>query len=214
MLADELLDVALEPGLRPPALVVLTRDLDRPVGDLSEPPGGQSEQVAPFAADDRDDRAFSSADERHERRQVELPADVDLVRHRLDERTRTPDVVEPGREDREPLRAVAVELALEVLADPVEVGLQRNSLVVRQAAAVGSRVPFSLPEQRAHSSVGIAGRRHDARVEIEIQADRTALLSAELRQLAEPVPRHGFCHVPSLLAGKAAILRVGPSAFG
>ena len=83
MLADELLDVALEARLRPPALVVLARDLVGPVGDLLEPPARQAESSPALAADDRDDRSFSAADERHERRQVELAADADPVRHRL-----------------------------------------------------------------------------------------------------------------------------------
>ena len=72
MLRDELLDVPLEAGLRPAALVVPARHVVRTVDDLVQPPGAEPEQVAALAADDGDDRSLAAADERNERREVEL----------------------------------------------------------------------------------------------------------------------------------------------
>ena len=104
------------------------------VGDLVQPAGPQAIELTSLTTDDRDDRSFTAADERHERREMELSADPDAVGNRLDERARPPDVVEAGGEDREPVGAVADEVVLEEVADAREVLLQRQ-----RAARASSR---------------------------------------------------------------------------
>ena len=125
MLVHELLDVPLVARLRPAALVVPPGRVLGAVDDLLELSGAQPEQLTALAPDDRDDRAVPAPDERHERREVELAPDAHLVGDRLGQREHAPDVVEAGDEDREPLGPVARELVLEVVGDPLEVGLQR-----------------------------------------------------------------------------------------
>ena len=207
MLGDELFDVPLEPGLRPATLIVAAGHLFGAVGDLVEPPCVQPEEVSALTADDGDERTVAAAHERHERRKVELASDVDAVRHGLDQRSRPPHVVEARREHREAARAVAVELVGEPLADSLEVLSQPDALVVRQPAVVLRGVALAVVQQGAHPSGDVAGGRRRARVEIDVEADRAALLCSELRQLAEPIPAHRFGHAGSFPV-KAAILVV------
>src|SRR5919201_5862850 len=134
MPSRELLDVPLVPRLRPAALVVVSRRLVVPAHDLLETACPQLVDVAPLAADGGHQRTLAAADERHERREVELPPRSDAIVDALAQRQGPPDVVEPGGEDREPVRAVAVELLLEVVGDPGEVGLERLPLLVRELA--------------------------------------------------------------------------------
>ena len=134
----ELVDVALVPRLRPATLVVLARLLLREVGDLLELPGAQPVEEAQLAADVRNDRALAAADERDERREVEVAPDLDLVRHGLAERQRLPDVVEPGAEHRDAVGAVPVELLAEEVLDPLEVLAQPDPLLVGLVTAVGA----------------------------------------------------------------------------
>ena len=136
---------------------------------------------------------------------MELPADPDSIGHRLDERARPPDVVHARGEDRDAVRPVPLELVREVVADPAEVLLEREPLVVCQPAVVRLRVALAVGEQGAHPRGGVACRRRGSRVEVEIEADRAPLFRSELRQLAEAVPAHRFGHVDSFPVG-AAIL--------
>jgi hypothetical protein len=64
-------------------LIVSARLLFEQVGDLVEPARMKPVEPALLPADDRKDRALAPADERNERREVELRADLDLVRHGL-----------------------------------------------------------------------------------------------------------------------------------
>ena len=136
VLGDELFDVPLEPRLRPASLIVAAGHLLGAVGDLVETPRVQPEEVAALTADEGDERPVAPTHERHERREVELASDVDAVRHGLDQCARPPHVVEARREHREPVRALALELVREPLADSLEVLSQPDALVVRQAAVV------------------------------------------------------------------------------
>ena len=210
MLADELLDVPLEARLRPAALVVLPRHLVAAVRDLVQATGAKAIELTSLTTDDGDDRPFTAADERDERREMELPADPDAVGNRLDQRSRPPDVVEHRREEREPVGAVAVEVVLEEVADAREVVLQSHALLVRQASAVRLGLPFAFGEQRVDSRVRVARGRRVARVEIDVEADRTPLLRVELSKLAEAFPAHRFGHHQSF-PGRAAILCAWPA---
>ena len=102
VVVDELVGVALEASLRPAALVVSPRLLLEVVGEVLETAGAEAVEAALLAADDERRGALAAADERDERRQVEKPADLDLVRHDLGERQGPPHVVEAGAEDGQP----------------------------------------------------------------------------------------------------------------
>ena len=106
--------MAPEARLRPPALVVATRDIVAAVGDLDQLSRAHTVEPALLSADHGDERPVTPSDERHERREVELAADADRVGHALRERQHAPEVVETGSEHRHARGAVAVELALEV----------------------------------------------------------------------------------------------------
>src|SRR5436305_8868925 len=83
MLVDDRFDMPLIARLRPAALVVAAGRLVELVDQLLEPAGAQDVDGSPLTADDRDQRSVAAADERDERREVELPADGDLVGHRI-----------------------------------------------------------------------------------------------------------------------------------
>src|SRR5687767_7899244 len=102
------------------------------VGELLEAAPAQAVEHTLFAPDHNDQRSLPAADERHERGEVELPANAHLVWHRLRQRERPPDVVHRGREDGEPMSTVAAELVGEVGADAVEIGLEALPLVMRE----------------------------------------------------------------------------------
>src|SRR5947209_8049966 len=108
MLVDERFDVPLVARLRPAALVVAPGRLVELVDELLEPAGAEDVDRSALAADDRNQRSVPPTDERDERREEELPADGDLVGHRIAERQCPPCVVEPGAEERDAARAVAV----------------------------------------------------------------------------------------------------------
>src|SRR5437773_12114978 len=69
------------------------------------------------------------------------------------------------------------------------------------------RLDLALVDQRVHSTGRVTGGRGDARVEIDVDADRAAFLRAEPRQFAEPIPAHRCSHL-RLPYRKAAILCV------
>ena len=152
------------------------------LGDLLEPPGAKTVQLSLLAPDDRDDRPVPPAHERHERREVEVAADLRAVPDGLRQRERPPEVVEPGREDREPLGAVPVEVVVEPVPDPLEVGLQGRALLVGQVGPVGlvRRVQHGV-----HPGLDVTGGRDVGRIEVEAEADRTALLRPEAGQLTQ-----------------------------
>src|SRR6266545_3981612 len=194
MVADELLDVPLVPRLGPPALVVTARHVIGPVEDPVEAAGAKAVQVPTLAADDRHDRTFPAPDERNERRQVEVAPDPDAVRNGFDQRVRPPDVVETGREECEPMRAVTDEIVLEIRPDAIEVALEADALSVAEPTTVRARVPLPVGDERVDPRIHVAGRRRDARIEIDVEADRATLFRPERGQLAQPVPGHGLCH--------------------
>ena len=110
MLLDEVLDVPLEAPHRPAAWSWLAGLLLVVVGNVLEAGLRAAGRTALLAADHRDERALAAAHERGERRQVELPADLDLVGDRLGQQRRRQEVVEAGAEEREPVSSVAAEL--------------------------------------------------------------------------------------------------------
>ena len=118
--------------LRPAALVVAAGRLVELVDQLLEPAGAQDVDGSPLTADNRDQRSVAAADERDERREVELPADGDLVGHRIAQRQRPPCVVESGAEDGDAAGAVSVEVALKEVANPDEIGSESLALLVGQ----------------------------------------------------------------------------------
>ncbi len=77
----ELVDVALEARLRPAALVVSARLLLAQVPGLLEPSGPEPVEASPLAVHDRHERAVAAADERRQRREVELALELDPVGH-------------------------------------------------------------------------------------------------------------------------------------
>jgi thioredoxin reductase (NADPH) len=188
VLLDELLDVALVARLRPAALIVLPRLVLGVVRDFLESTGMQAVELAALSSHDDDQRAFPTTDEGNERREIELPPHLGVVRDRLGQRKRPPHVVEPGAEDRQSMSAVARELALVVLADAIEVGPEADSLVVSELAAVRPVSPARLIEKRVEAGRGVGRRRRKTRIEIEIEAHGAALLGLESGEIAEFVP--------------------------
>jgi hypothetical protein len=133
---------------------------------------------------------------------VKVAAHANSVRHRFDQRTGTPNVVEACREDGEPVRPVTVEVVLEELADSLEVGFQADALIVRQAAVGGTVAPLRIREKRVETRVGISRGGRQARIEVDEEADRAALLGAELRELSQRVPVHCLGHTHTFFPGE------------
>src|SRR4051812_8027487 len=186
VLLHELLDVPLIAALRPPALVVATGGLLRVVADLLEASRAQPKELALFAADDGDDRSVCACDDRHERRQVELVADIEPIWHRLRQRQRRPEVVEARGEDDYALGAVTLEVVVEPAGDALEVGLERGALLVRQVLAVDL---LGAAQECVDPSLRVARRRDLRRVEVEIQARRAAVRPPEAGGLPQRRPR-------------------------
>ena len=99
VIAGELVDVPLVASLRPAALVVTSRLLLGQVRERLEPAVRELEEQAALAVDDGDDRSLAAAEQRNERREVEVRADAHAVRHRLAQSVDAPELVEPGGED-------------------------------------------------------------------------------------------------------------------
>src|SRR5881392_736283 len=148
MIARELVYVPLEARLRPASLVVPAGLLLGQVGERLQTAVRQPEQETPFAVDQRDDRPVAAPQQRDERLEEKVGADADAVGHGLAQRVRAPGGVEPRGEDRQPLRPVALELVREVVADPLEIGLETELLVVPQLLTVRQRRLLRLVEQR------------------------------------------------------------------
>src|SRR5580765_832250 len=208
VVVDELLDVPLVARLRPAALVVAARRLVVLVDDLLESAGAQAVEVAALAADEDDERSLPAPHQGDERLEVEAAADLDRVRDAGAQRQRHPEVVERRAEDRQSERAVAVELLLEVIPQALDVLAQPLLALVRQLRPPGRLRALDLVDQGVHASVGGGRGRRVAGVEIEIEADRAAVLRAKARQVAQAVPTHCRGHRESLRR-KAAILCAG-----
>ena len=160
----QLVDVALHAGLRPAALVVPARLLLRVVREPLEPAVTEAVEAPLLAADDDDEGTAAMPDERDERRQPQPRAHFDLVGHRLGERQRTPDAVEARAEDRQPLRAVAVELGLEPAPDAVEVLAQGDALPVVERVAARAVAAGTFVEEGVEPGLGVTRGRGDAGV--------------------------------------------------
>ena len=180
-----------------PRLLVVVLD------ELLEPAAAQSVQVPLFATDDRNDRAVGATHERHQWCQLEVPADLHLVRDRLRQGKRAPEVVEPGREDRQATGAVALEVVVEPTGDALPVRFQRAPLLVREVLALRLRRGS---EERVHPSLRIACGRNVAWVEVHVETGGAAVLGAEARKLPQKGPGHRASHTPPLPTINAAIL--------
>ena len=207
VLVDELLDVPLVTALRPAALVALPGRFVVMLGDLLQPAGAKTVQLSLLSPDDRDDRPVPPAHERDERREVEVAADLRAVPDGLRQRECPPEVVEPGREDRKPPGAVPVEVVVEPVPDPLEVGLEGGALLVGQVGPVGlvGRVQHGV-----HPGLGVTGGRNVGRIEVQTEADCTALLRPEAGQLTQERPCHHSSHRPPLRTMRARILCIAP----
>ena len=148
----------------------------------------QPVDLALLATHQRYERTFAAADEGDERREVEALADLDPVGHGIGQREREPEVVRAGAEDGDAVRPVPVELDRQVLLQPLDVRLQPLAGGVARAAR---GVLMRLVDQRAHARLGVARGRRVAGVEIEVEADRAAVLGLEIGQLTQAVPVHG-----------------------
>ena len=104
------------------------------------------------------------------------------------------------------MRAVPVELLLEVAAEPLQVGLQSSFGLVRQIRPRGAvRLP-SRVEHRVHTHRSFTDGRGDRRIEIDIQRDRTAILSAETCELSQAIEADRRCRHTALSAWRGPIL--------
>jgi len=210
VLLNELLYVALVARLRPAALIVLPRLVLGVILDFLESAGVQAVELAALSSDNDHQGAFPAPDEGNERREIELAPHLGVVPDRLGQRERPPDVVEARTEDRQPVRAVAPELALVVLADAVEVGPEADSLVVSELAAVRSVSPARLVEKGVETGCGVGRRRRQARIEIEIEAHGAALLGLESGEIAELVPGdRSRQRLPRVLSERLATYTIG-----
>ena len=90
------------------------------------------------------------------------------------------------------MRAVADEIVLDVVADPLEIGLQALALVVVHRGA--AHVPAGVGKQRVQPRRKVAGRRGQRGVEIEVEADCDTLARAEAREVTKRIPADRPCH--------------------
>src|SRR4051812_9072986 len=194
--ADDLVDVALVARLRPPALRVLVRRLLELVLDLLEPSAAQPVELAALAADDGDERALAAAEQPEQRREVQRFREPNVVGDGTRQRQRQPQVVELRAEDRVRAHAAAVEVEREVLLDPLDVGVERLLLLARERVGLEAGGAAAHVEQRVDARLDVARVDRVLRVEVEIEADRTALCGAEARKLAEYVESHRRRHGP------------------
>ena len=165
----------------------------------------QPVDVPALAADDGDKRTLASAHERHEWGDVQARTHLDEVGHALAQRERPPDVVEPRAEDGEAVGAVAIELLLEEGTEPLTVFAQTLLLLVRELWPAGRFRAVDLVEERVHPRRRVACGGGVARIQVEIEADRAAVLRPKPCEVPEAVPRHCRGHYVSLRR-KAAIL--------
>jgi hypothetical protein len=81
MAVDEFLDVSLEAGLRPAALIVTAGNVRRLVHERDEPTAAEHVDVAALAAYVGDERAVAATDDRDEWCDMELVPDPCFVVH-------------------------------------------------------------------------------------------------------------------------------------
>jgi len=194
VVVDELVDVPLEPRLRPAALVVPAGRVVELVDELLELPAPQAEQVAALAPDEHDERALAPADERDQRGKRERVTDLDDVGHTRAQRQRLPEVVERRAEDRQPSRPIAVEVLFEERPQALHVAAQAFLLLVVELGPPRRLGALDLVDQRVHASRQVGRRRRRAGVEVEVETDRAAILRPKAREIAETVPRHCRSH--------------------
>ena len=113
---------------------------------------------------------LAAADQRHERREMELGADPDPIRHRTGQRQRLPDVVESRREHRVAVGAVAVEL-LDSKNAPSRSRSARSPCALRRGRGRRGALRSPSAEQRADARGDVAGGRRARRIEVEVEAD-------------------------------------------
>src|SRR5919197_1975368 len=172
------------------APVLLVELLD----ELLEPAGPEPIELSPLPPDDGDQRPFAAADERHQRREVERAPDANEIRHALAQRQRLPDVVEPRAEDGVTTRALAAELLRKERAQTGGVSSKTLLLLVRQLGPVGRLGAHDLVDEGVHAARRVARGRRDARIEVEVEADRASVRGAERREIAQALPGHSRRH--------------------
>src|SRR5262245_59102634 len=181
---DNVLDVPLVAGLRPAALVVLSGNLLRLVRDLLQASVAQLVDKAALPRDDRDECAVPLAELPDEGREPQLRADLPAVGGR-EQRHDAEEIVRPRREDGEGPSAVAVELVLSPVLDPSEVGLEGELAVTSPGRRAVLGRFLGLLDDRAELGLLTRNRRHSRRIEVHVDADRTAVLRAKARELPE-----------------------------
>jgi hypothetical protein len=177
------------------------------VGNLLQSPAAQRVHAPLLAVHERHESALTTTHERHERRKQEVVCHADRVGNGRGQRHRAPDVVEARHEDRVAVRAVAVELGLEEALETLEIVSQTQPYLVSEVAARGTVRLRAVVEERAHPRRHVGGRRGYAGIEIQVQADRAAVLRTEARELPQSVQAHSGRH-RSLSAGFAMMLCV------
>ena len=184
--------------LRPAALAVLARRLLGLVDDLDEPACGDAVDGAPLARE-HDDEAAVAAELPDERRHGELAADPHEILHGLGQRQR-PELVVGGRgEDGDAFGPVPVELAVPPGADPREVVLQGEPAL--PLGAVRLRRFLELGEEGVELRLGPRSGRRRRWIQVDIEADRAAVLGPEGRKGAQDVVGDGGGH-GAVLSGR------------
>src|SRR5207244_11573819 len=87
----------------------------------------------------------------------------------------------------------------------LRIALERQPLLVSEIFAVSL---FHLAEQRVDPGLRVSRGRDVGRVEVEVEADRAAVLGAEARKLAQHRQRHRSSHrrpVPTMTAAIVCI---------
>jgi hypothetical protein len=167
---------------------MLARLLLEVVHELLEPPASELEELAALSPHDDEQSTLAAADERHERREIELPPHLGVIGYRFGQGQRAPDVVEAVGEDGEAVRPLSRELAVEEITNPLEVGLQSLALIVIQVAAIGAISFGRLVEERVQPRRRIAARRCDTWIEVEVETDGAAFFRLEAGKITELVP--------------------------
>src|SRR4051794_34503021 len=209
---DDVVDVPLVAGLRPAALVVLPGHLLRLVGELLETSLAQLVDHPSLARDDGDERAVPAAELTGERRDPQFRPDRPAVGG-LEQRHDAEVVVGRRREDGECPRPVAVELVLAPVLDPPEVRLEREPAVAAAPGGTLLRLLLGLEDTGAELRLLLGNRRNGRGIEVDIDADGTAVCRAESCELAEKPLGHDRGHDAFLTAAPGTIPRERPAAL-
>ena len=210
VLLGEIVDVALEVRLRPAALVVAARRLLRLVGDLLEASAAQRVDAPLLAARRRATSApLAAADERHERREQEVVRDTDRVGDRRRQRHAC------SRRCRGPAAKTASPCAPSRANSDSKKRWMRSKSAFRPRRTSWARSPrwrrATSSRRRGASCTRVAmsrGGRGDARIEIQVEADRAAVLRPEARQLTQSVPADRRVVIGAFLPERRSMLRV------